>query len=73
MLMRKLKFLMLLIFVLSSFICVKSQNAERPLFTANVNETFSTPAHVWTLSKVEYWKDCTICKRLHDDVLRCPN
>ena len=62
--MRKLKFLMLLIFVLSSFICVKAQNAERPLFTANVNETFSTPAHVWTLSKVEYWKDCTICRFL---------
>lgn len=62
MLMRKLKLLMLSVFVLSTLICIKAQNAQHPLFIANVNETFSTPAHIWTLSKVEYWKNCTICR-----------
>ena len=58
--MNRLRTLFLSFLALTSFAFAKAQIGN-PYLRVFVNETFSTPVHAWTLSKVEYFKDCTMC------------
>ena len=54
--MKSLKWL-----IASLFLCLSVYSAHAQLFTANVNATFSSPAHDWELSTVEYYADSVKC------------
>lgn len=58
--MNRLRTLFLSFCVLASYAFAKTQDVKIN-FSVNVNETFSTPAHTWTLTKVDYYNVCTMC------------